>query len=167
MELEPRSARAVERPTDSGFLGLVLAVLVGAVLGLSVLLYVHEVRKTRGAASASSAVGRDAGVVVVGDLDDVPASSAARAAEPRGVKLLVPEGARLFVDGHALPEGTVEVQRPDSGVLNVLVKAEGRHDTLVLVDPQAPEEMKITMPPARPKRATPAATIVMPPNPYE
>jgi hypothetical protein len=56
-------------------------------------------------------------------------------------------------------------------MLMVLVKADGRQDTIVQVDPDSPPDIDVPMPPARvktgPPKPNPAGTIVMPPNPYD
>jgi hypothetical protein len=56
------------------------------------------------------------------------------------------------------------VVRPESGSISVVVKADGQMDATVVLTPDSPDEIQVTM---RAKRANPAATVVMPPNPYE
>ena len=173
-------------------LSTLIAVLVGIVLGLAVLVYVRNARRERrlaaemamidaGAASATTAPAEtapltatsslDAGMTVVGDLDDDATGGAAAA--PSEVTLHLPPGARLYVDGRQLPDGTERVARPDAGFVTVLVKADAHQDALVEITPTSPDEIEVTMvekPKPKPRHVPPpdpASTIAMPPNPYE
>ena len=171
--------RTSDRKSSMGVVGGVLAVVVGSLLGLGVLFYVRETRRTRlAAAMASTATSAstttiasapgdpsppgvlDASVTIVGDLDDEPPPA------PAVVKLVVPEGARLYVDGKPLPHGATSVARPDAGVTVVLVRAEGREDTSVVVESDSADELEVSMARKKPRPIAPPP-ITMPPNPYE
>ncbi|HVH46527.1 MAG TPA: serine/threonine-protein kinase [Labilithrix sp.] len=177
-----------ERPGGVSMTTAVAAVLVGLVLGLGVLSYVHSARNARKERRAARqelvlADAANAAVVtpstvssVVALANDVGASArvASDAAVGDEVILRVPEGARLVVDGRELPEGTLSVPRPRTGAVSVLVRSETHLDRLVEVTPSSPGEIEVAMVGKhKPKqrapapRAIPAATIVMPPNPYE
>jgi serine/threonine-protein kinase len=197
MEIARRPATSTERERGLGVIGGALAVLLGLTLGVGVLFYVREARRAHLASSSqlrrkavaaplvdAGAPPLASGVVSAAAIDATPAAppTAAGGGGERGehdkseVHLLVPEGARLFLDGHPLPVGTTSVHRPDAGAHNVLVRAEGREDMVVVVEPDAPDEIQVTMP-ARQKRPpahpptgpapSPTPTPSMPPNPYE
>lgn len=186
MEVNRRSlaAPAGSDGKMSALLGA-LAVLVGVLLGLGVLLYVREARRERAAAAAALAAaadagvptptvltasttaappivaaGRDAGPTVIGDIDDDPLVRAGY------VRLKVPDGARLYVDGQPLPPGVHLVSRPDAGEVNVLVKAEGRLDAIVTISPDSEPELEVTMK-KKLRPVNPVSTVSMPPNPYD
>jgi serine/threonine-protein kinase len=157
----------------------IAAVLVGLVIGLAVLSWVRAARKERAAAVLAGTTKDEAGVLLaattvdagevddgrpalfLGDLDDEePNSSSDR------ITLTVPDGARLFVNGEPLPADQKWIARPDAGSVVVLVRAEGRLDTTVTVDPTSDDTIEVTMK-KKPRAVTPVATIEMPPNPYE
>jgi hypothetical protein len=161
----------VRRNEMSMFAG-VLAVLVGVVLGLSVLFYVAKARRNRAeavgpkvAVSARAAVSvAPSAVLNVGELDHTPTPSQTDALAQ--VRLDVPDGARLFIDGRELPAGTRTVPRPDAGVVHVVVKAVGSQDAPVVVSPDSPAAIEVVL--QKKKRAiNPVATVSMPPNPYD
>ena len=188
MEIDRRQELApAAKATGVSTLGAILAVLVGVVLGLGVLLYVRNARLERRAAldmaDASMTVATlppatlDASVaaLMVVDLDDVTATAPDADVHPNEVTLRVPGGARIFVDGQALPTGITSVARPDAGVITVLVKAEGHEDAIVELRPTSSDEIEVPMvekPKAKPRpQTTPHAdsdpTLAMPPNPYD
>ncbi|MBX3261165.1 MAG: serine/threonine protein kinase [Labilithrix sp.] len=182
----PRTARS----NGVGLLGAFFAVLVGVVLGLGVLLYVRNARRERRAAAEMATLDATATTIAssLAEADAAPAatdvgstSDAALAvapdeppAAPDTVTLLVPAGARLSVDGRALPEGVTSVPRPDAGVVSVLVTADGHEDAIVDVKPSSAGEIDVAMTP-RPKprprssapKPDPDPTVAMPPNPYD
>ncbi|MBX3219145.1 MAG: serine/threonine protein kinase [Labilithrix sp.] len=191
MELDRRTpvARAA-RSNGVSTVGAFLAVLVGVVLGLGVLLYVRNTRRERRAA-ADMALSDAAAMAVAttpteaidtpppmldgasGDLLDPPAPPPEA---PRTVTLLVPAGARLFVDGRELPDGASSVPRPDAGVVAVLVTADGHEDAMVEVTPTSSEEIEVAMfvkAKPRPRSSAPRPDrdpdppVAMPPNPYD
>ncbi len=190
MEIDRRSpAPRRAPPGGTSVVSTLIAVLIGIVLGLTVLVFVRNARRDRrlaaeaamleagaptttaqGIATTAQATSMlDASAVVVGDLDDDLVD------EPTSteVTLRVPPGARLYVDGRPLPAGTASVRRPDAGVVTVLVKADAHQDALVEISPTSPDEVEVTMaekPKPKPRHvapADPASTIAMPPNPYE
>jgi len=181
MELDRRS-RPSERRTETSMIFAALAVFVGMLAGLGVLFYVHEIRKHRTIGDrpdhGHAAIVEDAGVslpvpsattpapiltasaVTIDDLDDAVDT----------VKIHVPDGAHIFVNGQELPAGAVGVARPEAGVVNVVVKADGKNDANVVVDPHSPESIDVTM--TRKRRIiapAPSASsgTAMPPNPYD
>jgi serine/threonine-protein kinase len=177
----PRSDGRSHKPSGAmGFVGNAFAVLLGLGLGIGVLFYVRETRRARAAAaltrapavvaaaqmlvdSGTSAIQAPQEVLDGGDLDDVPPPKS-----NGGITLIVPENARLFVDGKFLPPGTTSVSRPNAGVKNVLVRAEGREDTVVVLDPTSPDELEVPMPPRkRPRPTAQSPAVTPPPNPYE
>ncbi len=178
------SAMAMNRraiaTNDGGKLSVVagvFAVILGLALGLGVLFYVREARRQRAASVAPS----DAGIVtiaasntppaptsptpsasaiaILGDIDDDPIVRASC------VRLNLPEGARLFVDGQPLPPGTQLVARPDAGETVVLVRAEGKLDTIVTLSGDSPQEIDVVM--KKKPRPNPVSTISIPPNPFD
>jgi serine/threonine-protein kinase len=170
--LPPKPRRGV------GPAGGAAAVLLGVILGLGVLFYVRETRRARAAAAFARLTSVDPPaprtsatntappapepeVLNVGELDDPPAPAALGR-----VTLLVPEGAKLFIDGRWLAPGTTTIARPDAGTRAVLVHADGREDTTVIIDSTTPDEIEVTMAPRAKRRSAPS-TVVMPPNPYE
>jgi serine/threonine-protein kinase len=174
-----RPSIAADQRSSVTNMGAFLAVIVGVVLGLGVLVYVHNARKARAAAASSFAFSDAAALVAVSavpdaavarDIDDPPRVMADAA--PPTVRLHVPDGARLYVDGKELPAGTMSVPRPDAGMTTVLVRAELREDALVVIHPTSPDEIDVSMldkPKHHPRipRPDPASTITTPPNPYE
>jgi serine/threonine-protein kinase len=141
-QAEPRSAletaRHVRSATPNGVsaVSAIIAMLVGALLGLGVLALVSNARRERRAAAELAK--RD---------DALPNPASAGTTVLRQVTLHVPyDGARLFVDGRELPAGSPRVMRPDAGVVTVLVKAEAREDTIVEVRPTSPEKIEVAMP---------------------
>jgi serine/threonine-protein kinase len=179
----PRSEQPARRGLSAktgagvGWLGGVLAILLGVALGLVVLSYVRASRRAHAAVPAPGATGagmvaagvpppspgssRSAPAVMdAGEIDDVPLRS-------REVKLLMPENARIVVDGRLLPAGTITVTRPDAGVHNVTVWADGRENAALVVDSSSPAEIEVTMKPKRPRPANAPTVVSPPPNPYE
>jgi eukaryotic-like serine/threonine-protein kinase len=160
---------------STNLFGAFLAVMVGLLGGVAVLFYVHEARRARSmhvtsamidASPAPSFVAPltvptmdpvDASpYTVVGDRDPLPE-----------IQLMVPEGARIFVDNKELPPGATSVPRPDGGTSAVVVRAEGRNDAILMLDASAPDVIEVKL--ARKKRALDAGSseVAMPPNPYD
>ena len=188
MEIDRRS-RPSERKTETSMILAACAMLIGMAAGLGVLFYVHEIRKHRvggDRADRGHAVIEDAGAppappptsapsathppvpvpmttaVTIGDLDDAVDT----------VKIHVPDGARIYVNGQELPSGSVGVARPEAGVLNVVVRADGKNDAVVVVDPHSAENIDVTMTrkrrlPAPPQPPSTTSGASMPPNPYD
>lgn len=162
-----------------GTASAIFAMLTGALLGLVVLFFVKSARHER---RAMTALGLDASTTATASAPrpSAPATVAARApasaAEPEldaavlrstDVILHLPSGARLIVDGRELPPGSTSVPRPTTGVVKILVKAEGREDTYLEVRPTSPGDVVVTMKKKVVPAADPAASITTPPNPYE
>ena len=187
MEVDRRS-RPSERRTETSMILAAFAMLIGMAAGLGVLFYVHEMRKHRTGTDrpdhGHATVVEDAGApvpvssaiipapapvlpvltanpVTIGDLDDAVDT----------VKIHVPDGARIYVNGQELPAGAIGVARPEAGVLNVVVRAEGKNDAAVIVDARSPATIDIPMTRKRriivqpPPSASSGAS--MPPNPYD
>jgi len=171
------------------------AVLAGFVIGLGVLFYVREARTAKNARTETLAAATATPTAVPTprsyyNLDAgafrAPAGSAKPEAKLGLVRLVVPGGARIYADGQELPAGTTTVARPETGIVSILVKAEGRRDTPLVVEASSPDEIKVEMPPA-PASATAAPTTTasvpgtasaarkpprtsggdVPPNPYQ
>lgn len=171
MEVDRRSVPSNEAPQGMSMLAGVLAVLVGLMLGLCVLFYVRTARREHAEAVASISLAADAAapIVVIADAairtdERVEGAPAPGSNELAQVALQVPQGAQLFVDGQPLPPGTVTIPRPDAGSIHILVKADGRQDTMVVVEPDSPDTLEVTMPRKKPRAPAPT---VPPPNPYE
>ena len=171
-----------------GVLPVVAAVLVGAVLGLGVLGWVWTTRKPKIAAaqpapSASASATPSA---------TAPAAPAFAAASNGVLRIKVdPPTALLIVDGVVMPRGVDRVARPgDGGTIQVVARAEGHEDTIVIVDEATTDEVEVVLLPLTPQRPhrprvrdargdagaarpTPApspdraAPHEAPPNPYE
>ncbi len=163
----------------------VIAVLIGAVLGLGVLLYVKQARNERRATVEASASGAPA-LPVAPRATAAPARMAAPIAdagvfEPEldaaslrssDVILHLPNGARMFVNGRELPPGSTSVPRPTTGVVTILVRAEGREDAFVEVRPSSPGDVHVPMavkpkPKAAPSGDPSSGAVTTPPNPYD
>ena len=162
--------------TETSVVAAVAAMLVGLVLGLGVLFYVHETRKRHAQvdrlhpfADAGAAVAPEPpppppppsaipSAVALGDVDDALDI----------VKIHVPEGAKIFVGNQELPAGAIGVARPEAGVVSVVVKADGKNDAFVTIDAHSPEQVEVPM--TRKKRIlapAPGSAPAMPPNPYD
>jgi len=168
------------RPAASrGAMWVVVAALVGAMLGVGVLSYVRAAKKARSAVAAATASSdastRAPAATTVGFAPGVPsgpavpvpnaASSleAAVASASGGVVpgtrrvhlTITPSTALVLVDGVVLPRGTDTITRPQDGTtMNVLVRADKHEDTIVLVDSSTPDEVEVTLVPnARPAGA--------------
>jgi serine/threonine protein kinase len=174
------------RPEGPSTPAMIIAMLVGVVLGLAVLVYVKNVRRERRAAAENAFADAGPTLVVPATKPAVSTTGAREDGRPDGgvnlapvrsreVTLRTPPNARLFVDGRELPPGTSTVPRPASGVVTVLVRADTREDTLVELKPTSPDEVEVVMadkPKPRPIKAPtpspdPASSITTPPNPYD
>jgi hypothetical protein len=153
-------------------LGTGSAVGVGVVIGLGVLFYVREARTAKtplaaadaGPAVTAATTPRDGGGFrYYGGFDAGFGTSPVLAAADAGgasVKIVAPAGARIFADGQELPAGTTTVARPEKGIVSILVKAEGKQDTALAVEPKSPPEIHVVMAaasPTNPSSSSPAA----------
>lgn len=157
-------------PRLAGWGAIAVAALVGAVLGLGVLMYVHNARVNRGqrALAERGAIGEDASGIDVlppqtsaEDIelpDDLPVVARPNA---RVVRLhITPPTAVLVVDGVVLPRGATAVAKPeDHHAVNVLVRADKHEDTIVLVDDETPDDVDVTLVPVV-RRAAPPVVVL-------
>ncbi len=185
---------AVERrsgPKTSGYAGAIAAVLVGTVLGLGVLGYVWTTKRAKATVArpdVSAVVSAAPVAVAPPEPAATVAAAATQAALPGGtVHVKVdPPTALLIVEGTVLPRGVDRLARPeDGGSVQVVVRAEGHEDTIVLVDDATPDEVEVALLPITPQRAAvrprardagavtaaasaapPGAPDEAPPNPY-
>lgn len=188
MEVQKRrpSARA-GRTRNVTTTGAVIAILVGLFLGLAVLSWVQTARNEHRAArlelartEAANARANaepsidDAAVRTVLGVDDDEPKQASKRPSSNDVKLKIPDGAWLVVEGRELPFGASTVPRPRTGATSVLVRADAYADRWIELQPDSPPEIDVAMtekrrtrPRTTAPRANPASTVVMPPNPYE
>jgi len=180
MEVNRRSLASPPHASRMSVLMGAIAIILGVLLGLGVLFYVREARRERAATAARHA---DAGVPSVPLPPPVLIASTSKPAaavkdagaaimdidedvRAQYVKLKVPDGARLYVDGLPQPPGIFLVARPDAGEVNVLVKAEGRFDALVTISADSAPEIDVPMK-RKARTVNPVSTVSMPPNPYD
>jgi serine/threonine-protein kinase len=189
---EPGSRRARGSALEGvSTIGVILAMLGGALLGLVVLFFVKAARSERRVAALAVDAAATAASPTVPVAKAAPPASAsaptvatpdASEAEPEpdaavlastDVILHLPVGAHMIVDGRDLPPGSNSVPRPASGVVKILVRAEGREDTYLEVRPTSPDDVVVTMKKKPPPPPAPSATEersaspVLAPNPYE
>lgn len=157
-----RSAMSVARAgsgSQRGMIWLVVAALLGALIGVVVLGYVRNARRARAAdqqaaqaaASAHALASALATTSSASSASSLPGASASdtRPTAPRSIRLhVVPSSAVVIVDEVVLPPGTTTVTRPADGkTLNVLVRAEHFQDTIVLVDSATPDDVDVALEP--------------------
>lgn len=178
------SRRRGEPPPEGvSTIAAIIAMLIGAVLGLGVLAGVKSARLERRGpvtsldASSASPLTTPSSTPALAIPSQKPSAAELEdgaVTRSTDVILHLPNGARLFVDGRELPPGSTSVPRPSAGVVTILVKAEGREDTVVEVKPTSPGDLEVAMAhKSRPAGKSSAsagpdpATITAPPNPYE
>ena len=186
MELSRKTAP----PRGRSAMPLVAAVLVGSALGLGVLGWVWATRKPK-VAAMQPAMSASAAPSAAAPTSTTPATAPAPAATGNGVLRIKvdPPTALLIVDGVVMPRGVDRVARPgDGGTIQVVVRAEGHEDTIVIVDEATTDEVEVALLPLTPQRphkprvrdargdagaarpatsASSAAPEEAPPNPYE
>ncbi len=182
MEIDRRSPA----PANSGVVWLVLAVMLGAGLGLGVLGYVRMTRKPRPTAATAASASASAAPIAVASAAPV-GSSTLEVVEPTPVATvrlkLEPSNATVVVAGVAQPDGTTSIARPeDGGSTTIVVRADQYEETMVLIDRATPDEIEVALVPVSttairhrepPKPAASASASAsagspdMPPNPYE
>jgi serine/threonine protein kinase len=184
----PSSTPRVDTPMEVGrhvpadpvagtnLLGAFVAVLIGLLGGASVLFYVHEARRARSMhvvtsatfdASQTAPPVAPASTPTPEPVDASPYTIAGDREPPPEIQLVVPEGARIFVDNKELPAGATSVPRPDGGTSALVVRADGRNDAILMLDASAPDLIEVKM--TRKKKVIDSGTpeIATPPNPYE
>lgn len=176
-------------PSRRGTIWLVVAALLGALLGVGVLSYVRNARRAKAADLAAARAAASASALAAATSASASASASAVAppvdTNVRKIRLhVVPSTAVVVVDDKPLPPGTTTVPRPTDGTtMNVLVRAERFQDTIVLVDSATPDDVDVALEPlASPmkpvvarleagapqkKDAAAPAPSDTPPNPYE
>lgn len=147
-------------PASRGVMWFLVAALIGASMGLGVLVLARNMRKAKrlAAAGASNAA----------EVDTTPRTAPPGAQTPTRVMLPVtasaipvepirsrvsvvrlhvqPETALLIVDGVVMPKGTDTIARPSDGrASTVLVRSENHEDTIVVVDSATPDDVDVAL----------------------
>ncbi len=191
MEIDRRPGTSPKAASTNGTIWLVLAVMLGAGLGLGVLGWLRATRRPRPAAAIAAPASASAPVALASAPSAEPAATIEVVEPPAPaptVRLeLEPSTATVLVGGVALPPGTSAVARPeDGGSTTIVVRAEQYEDTLVIIDRATPDEIQVALVPAQPtstararevheapkpdasaSASASAAAPDMPPNPYE
>lgn len=169
LERHTPNSRRDELSTSAG----VAAVFLGAILGLSVLFYVKTTRSHHREAAATMRPARPvdvASAAITVDADvattDEGASLSMPPPQSTEIRLEVPKGAQLSVDGVDLPAETRSIVRPDAGLVHVLVKTIGSQDATVVLSADSPPTIKVVPEKKRPS-TNPSAGVEMPSNPYD
>ncbi len=154
-------------PARRGLIWMVLAVVLGASLGIGVLSYVRTARRAKTALAAAdlstSASARSAG--------GAPAAATTLAVPQGRVHLrITPPNAVVIIDGIVLPRGTDTIAKPLNGAsTNVLVRADKHEDTIVMIDSASSDEVEVTLVPdavlVPMSSAVPSATVKQAPRP--
>ncbi len=154
----PQADPTMGAPHD-GFTGVVLAAVIGALLGLGVLAHLKTVKRARATANAALAAEGGLKASSPSSLGSSPEPAIELPDGPRTVRLhVVPSSAVLIVNGSPLPLGSDMVARPeDGGSLDVLVRADRYEDTIVVVDSATPDDIEVALSASRAptKRAAP------------
>lgn len=135
------------------------AALVGVLLGLGVVGYVWSTKRKTTVATPVSA---SAPVVSVTTEPPRFASASASASAPRPAPSAIglgrvhvkvdPPTSLLIVEGVVLPRGVDHVARPeDGGTVQIVVRADGHEDTILVVDLETPDEVEVALLPITPQ----------------
>ncbi|MEZ4259231.1 MAG: serine/threonine-protein kinase [Polyangiaceae bacterium] len=185
---DPRR-RGDARPGGS-LLPIVVAVLIGTMLGVGVLGYVWNTKRSRSVVAARRATGEPLDLPSAQPVSTAPVLPPTQLQDQRVTFNITPPQAILVVQGIALPKGTNTVQRPrDGSSMDVLIRAAAHEDVIVIVDSATPKTVDVALVPLskadpnsaiKRKRlivdagpsgtaASPATTEdpVTPPNPYD
>jgi hypothetical protein len=151
------------RPAASrrSVVGIAVAALVGATLGVGVLSYVRTMKRPRPPIAAIDAT-PSAGVSATSTVAMTTSASAPTTATSASenvtatpavqgrVRLrITPSTAIVLVDGVVLPRGTDTIAKPQVGAsMSVLVRADKHDDTMVLIDSASPDEVEVTLTPS-------------------
>ena len=157
MEIDPRPGPGPDRrPLIWG----ITAAVLGAAVGIGVLLYVRGTRHAKPTAAATdTTASRGTTTAMAGTATG--SATAVSSVGPRPLPVdrgagrvhlnIRPSTAVLVVDGVVLPRGTQILARPDgNATMNVLVRADKFDDTIVLVDQATPDEVEINLVPSTP-----------------
>lgn len=172
-----------------GLVPVLAAMLVGTILGLGVIGYVWNVRRTRAGAIAARVTPQPPPSETTPVAAPLPTTIEPSPKDLQVSFNVTPKDAILVVQGIALPKGTATLQRPkDGSSMDVLVRAAGHEDVIVIVDAATPKTVDVALVPlsaADPNAAikrkrvvadagveTPAAAKddappITPPNPYD
>jgi serine/threonine-protein kinase len=135
---------------------IVAAALIGAVLGVGVLGWVWSNKKkpqvvsTQAVASAASAANAaNAASAALSETEPPPAAAGALGR----VRVKVDPPTSVFiVDGVLLPRDVDRIARPeDGGTLQILVRADGHEDTILVLDEGTPDEVEVVLLPVTPQ----------------
>jgi serine/threonine protein kinase len=162
-------------PSRRGVLGIALAALFGASLGIGVLSYVRSVRKPRTpiaavdatsppvSATTTVATASATGVTVAtsaatATTTATDVTSPTSAVQGRVHLRITPSASIVLVDGVVLPRGTDVITKPREGAsVSVLIKADKHEDALVVVDATTPDEVEVALVPVARQGAGPGA----------
>jgi hypothetical protein len=130
---------------------IVGAALIGAILGLGVLGWVWSNKRKPQTAAAQTAA---SAASVAGAASAAPGETTPPPAVAHGrVRVKVdPPTSVLIADGVLLPRGLDRIARPeDGGTLQIVVRADGHEDTILVLDEGTPDEVEVVLLPVTPQ----------------
>ncbi|MDB4941444.1 MAG: serine/threonine protein kinase [Labilithrix sp.] len=153
-----------DAPVRRNVFVVLTAALLGIVLGVGVLSYVHGQRKARAdrvraEASASAAASAQLAAIAAERASAAAAAASAGATRGRVHLRATPDTAVLILDGVVLPRGADIITKPDPGkTMLVLVRADKYDDRVVVIDSSSPPELDVTLTPATPEAPRPMSS---------